>query len=125
MNTVYTIIPYRYVDASNYKQHCEIVLQGKLSSTEREAIAATLIDEGMFIPFDLGLPIPELQSRMEGFPSSDDHIFHILDLQHLREEPCAPDQATIIESDDFLTAFARIGKPQSWDVVAAVMRLKL
>jgi len=125
MRTTYTVIPYYYVDASNYKQCSEIVLRGGLSSTERTVIALTLIDEGMFIPFDLGLAIPELQTLMEGFPSSDDHVFHMLDLHGISEQMEIPDQATVIEKDAFVAAFARIGTPQSWDVAAAVDRLHL
>lgn len=122
---MYTVIPYWYVDASNYKQESEIVLRGELTSVELKSIASTLIDEGMFIPFDLGLNILELQALMEGFPSSDDHVFHLLDLQGLHVQDKAPTNRAIVEKDDFVAAFARVGTPQRWDVIAAVIRLRL
>lgn len=122
---MYTIIPYRYVDVSNFKQFGEIALQGELTTCELSAIATKLHDSRLFIPFDLHLNIPELQKEMEGIPSDADHVFHELMLDKVSVQSSPPKDATILSKDDFLMAFSRILANTEWEVVAATLRLRL
>lgn len=105
---MYTIIPFRYVDASNFKQCDEIVLEGELTQAEIDSVGAKLIDEHLFIPADLHLGIPELQNRMDGFPTADDHVFHELKLRDLRVQAKKPGGGVFIDKDDLVAAFHRI-----------------
>lgn len=122
---MYTVIPYRYVDAANFKQYGEIVLQGELSLNEQAEITAKLYDGRFFVPFDLGLHIPELQRQMEGFPSADDHVFHELMLDEMRTQGTKPAGILALRNDDFLAAFSRVRARDGWDVAAAIHRLGL
>lgn len=73
MNTN-TKIFYEYRDAGGWSQHQTVVLAGKLTPNDAQRIER-LLDGGMFfIAADFGLE--ELQSRMAGYPTDDDHIWH-------------------------------------------------
>lgn len=121
---MYTIIPFRYVDASYFKQYDEIAFEGELTQPEMASIAAKLIDERLFIPADLHLGIPELQKRMDGFPSADDHVFHELGLMDLRTQAEKPETGVLVNKDDFVAAFHRIRSINGWDLTAATVRLR-
>lgn len=123
---MYTLIPYLYRDASNYKQSETIVIEGKLSA-EDIALVRSRLDAGEnFIPGDLGLNIEELQPRNEGFPSADDHVWHELQLEALETSETAPKGSSPIAAAAFVAAFARFPRRlDAWDVIKAVERLGL
>lgn len=79
----------------------------------------------MFIPADLHLGIPELQNRMDGFPTADDHVFHELKLRDLRVQAKKPGGGAFIDKDDLVAAFHRIRPIDGWDLAAATVRLGL
>jgi len=123
-DTMYTVIPYLYRDAANHKAHNEIVLSAELNQKEQDLIRSKLSDGEYFIPGDLvGLHIPELQRRMIGGLSEEDHVFHELRLdgQELLEK--APKGATIIPKDAFVAAFSKISGPYGWDIERCLARL--
>jgi hypothetical protein len=72
---VNTELRYLYRDASNYKQHGEVVLAGRMA--ESEAWSA-LWEEVYFIPSAVGLPDLQHLFREQGFPfpTEDDHPWH-------------------------------------------------
>jgi hypothetical protein len=123
---MFTVIPYLYRDAANYKQHGEIVLEGPLNAVELSAIESKLSDGEYFIPGDLaGLGIEELQPRASGFPSEDDHVFHELRLEHIYVRDTAPEGTTVLAKDNFVQAFNAISGPNGWDVAACMERLDI
>lgn len=65
---MYTIIPFRYVDASNFKQYDEIVFEGELTQAEIDSIGAELIDEHLFVPADLHLGNSSLRASALACP---------------------------------------------------------
>lgn len=120
---MFTTLPYGYRDASGYKAGSTLVLDGALSPAEIATLTATLEDTEMFIPYDLKLGIEELQSRLESFPDEDDHVWHILQLEHLTVTDTAPEGSSPIAAADFIKAFAAVKTRGGWDVVNAVERL--
>ena len=119
-------IPYQYTDAGGFHQFGDIYLDAELENPrELGAIEDKLQDGEFFIPGQLNLGIPELQSLNEGFPSDLDHVFHILHLYGFEVLPAAPEGATVISAQAFKDSFAALAGPNSWDVVAAHHRLGL
>jgi len=119
---MYTIITYQYSDAGNNKQFEHIVLNGEVSAADAATITATLEAETFFIPYDLKLGITELQSRQEDFPTDEDHVWHILNLDKRETVATVPSGAAVIAVDDFVKAFVAVGH-NGWDVSRAVDRL--
>jgi len=70
-----TLLEYLYRDASNYKQHDSVVLQGAISLKD---IRPLLIDGKHFIPSQAGLPDLQHKFKDQGFeyPTEDDHEWH-------------------------------------------------
>lgn len=122
---MYTRIPYRYVDEANYKAHGDIILDGLLSEADVEAIRSKLSDREYFIPADLNLGIEEMQSQLSSFPSSWDHVYHILDLDDLEQERVVEEGASTIPARDFVAAFTSIAHSEAWDEASAMERLGL
>jgi len=119
-------IPYMYVDEAGCKQHDDIYLDAVLANpSELAEIEAKLQDGEFFIPAQLNLGIPELQSRMEGFPSARDHVFHTMCLYEFEEVASAPEGAFVVSAQEFLARFRALSGPDAWDVVAAHTRLGL
>lgn len=103
MNTKFS---YMYRDASNYKEFNEVVFKGEITDKERNIINSS-IDEG-FIPSQVGLE--DLLSRMVGFPSGDDHVWHeICDITLTKDEATTP-------ISDFVKQFDGI----YWDIIKAM-----
>lgn len=120
-----TELPYSYRDASNYKAHSFIYLDGKLHNAEIAKIEEkleALQDRESFIPFDLQLDIRELQSELTSFPSSDDHVFHELNFDEIKYLDQAPADVEPIELTAFMAAIRDIS---SWNIEAAEERLGL
>jgi hypothetical protein len=109
-----TVIGYMYRDASNYKAYNEVVVRGKLTL---EQLKDTL-EEECFIPAQVGLP--ELQSRLSSFPSSDDHVWHTIE----RVEP-TDEEATVKIAGSTLRGRFLYAKKRGWDIVRAMERLGL
>jgi hypothetical protein len=123
---MFTVIPYLYRDAANYKQANEIVLDGELSSADIAAIESKLSDGEYFIPGDLaGLGVEELQPRSSGFPSTDDHVYHELELGSLEVQATVPEGTVVLSKDEFLKAFEAISNSEAWDVAGCMARLDL
>jgi len=80
-----TEIVYQYRDASNYKAYPEsdVIVEGELNWSD---VKPALHAGEFFIPHDLDLP--ELQSQLENYPNSDDHIWHqLVDLESTDARP--------------------------------------
>lgn len=124
---MFTLLPYHYRCASNFKQDSIIVLQGALSAKDIADIQARLNDHTGFIPGDLaGIDVEELQPRSEDYPNEDDHVWHTLNLEDLQTVEAAPQGAlTPIAAERFMEAFRKIDGSHGWDVEAAVIRLDI
>lgn len=123
---MYTVIPYFYRDAANYKEGSEIVLDGELTSEEVAAIQSKLSEDEFFIPGDLpGLGIEELQPRLQSFPSEDDHVYHTMCLDALKLQSTVPEGTDVISKEDFVSAFNKIATSESWDIEACMTRLDI
>lgn len=121
---MFTVIPYLYRDASNYKAFKVIALDDVLSADDIAAIKSKLSDGEFFIPADLaGLKLPELQDTLEDFPSEDDHVWHTLQLEQLEEAAEAPEDAEVVSKTAFMAAFVKIKHPNDWDVSGCMDRL--
>lgn len=119
-------IPYLYADAGGFKQFGDIYLTPALAVGDLEKIESKLQDGEFFIPGQLGLGIPELQSANIAFPSDLDHVFHVLQLeQHSTLLAAAPDGEQVIDAQAFLASFEALAGPGAWDVVTAHRRLGL
>lgn len=119
----YTVVPYQYRDAANYKAGGEIILAGLLSEVDISAIKSKLDSGEYFIPHDLGLGIPELQDTLESFPSEDDHVYHELLLDEREVVSELPEGKVAIPAQSFVEAFAVLKDVDTWNVVAATERL--
>lgn len=123
---MYSVIPYLYRDAANYKANGTIVVAGTLSNKEIASIRAVLDDKEGFIPFDLDLPtVTELQPGMQCFPSEDDHVWHELLLDDIEVVEARPEGGTDATATDLLAAFRKVGTPTNWNVQGAMQRLGL
>jgi hypothetical protein len=119
-------IPYLYRDAANYQQHDAIYLDRVLTPDELALIESKLDSGQYFIPGNLTkVRVEELQSRMTSYPSSDDHVYHEMELEDLEELHKAPCGAEVISTDDFVASFAEIVGPNGWDEATAMERLGL
>lgn len=67
---VNTKINYLYRDASNYKQHNEVVIAGKITEQQISTIVSCLSDGEYFIPKQVGLPETRFSEWTE-----DDHCW--------------------------------------------------
>jgi hypothetical protein len=113
-----TLISYMYRDASNYKAHGEEVLQGTLTSEQKEAIIAKLEGGENFIPDQVGLE--EVQEQLTSFPSEDDHVWHELnedDITDTQQDPTIQ-----LTAEQLYQNFMAV---EEWDVEGAVERLGL
>ena len=114
-----TRICYLYRDASNYKQHHEIVVEGELCFDDLKPF---LIDGIFFIPHDVGLPELQKNFAAQGFafPDEDDHVWHELEAC----EPTEDDPTLDICADELRERF-RSAHAGGWDIRGAEIRLGL
>lgn len=106
-----TKISYMYRDASNYKQCEEVIFEGEITEAEKEVILNNR-DEGLyFIPSQVGLD--DLQSRMTGYPNSDDHVWHELNENDI--EIVSDNHTTFMSLKDFVSLW----KNKKWDLIKA------
>ena len=108
-----TKISYMYRDASNYKAHREIVVEGELSLSEIEGV---LEDGENFIPYQVG--VEELQEELTSFPSEDDHVWHEL----VAVEATSNEPTEVISAEELKRNFILAGE-KGWDVSGAMERL--
>ena len=121
---MFTVIPYDYTDAANYKEHSRIVLQGVMTDAHKASIVPKLFEGEAFIPGNLqGVAIEELQARMTSFPSEDDHVYHTLRLDEAEVVPAAPEGLSVIPLADFVRSFDAIPGGNHWDCATAMERL--
>lgn len=97
-----TLLEYLYRDASNYKQHGSVVLEGTISLKD---IRHLLIEGEYFIPSQAGLPDLQHKFKEQGFeyPTEDDHAWHEIVLMRATRK-----QATLpLHRKEFLVRLQR------------------
>lgn len=122
---MYTVIPYLYCDAANFKESSVIVLEGVLTEEQVGAIISKLNEGTDFIPGDLHLGIEELQPRMISYPNEDDLVWHELEIDDLEVVATVPNGTDTIPSNDFVNAFSKIADSESWDIAGCMERLDI
>lgn len=109
-----TVLVYIYRDAANYKAQGLVFVDGKL---DLDDLRPYLHDDG-FIPGDVGLP--ELQSQLQGFPGSDDHVWHELSCVYDSPET----REGMIPAGELVARF-KAAAERGWKVGEACERLGL
>ena len=71
-----TKISYMYRDASNYKVHEEVILEGTMTEEQWQKIREHLYDGEFFIPDVLGME--GLQWKLGEYDEEEDHCYHEL-----------------------------------------------
>jgi len=73
-----TIFEYLYRDASNYKAHGAVLLDGRLSEARMREIQNQFGRDEYFVADQLGVPDlrPRLWEWSDGHPNEDDHSWH-------------------------------------------------
>ncbi len=103
-----TLLEYLYRDASNYKQHGSVVLEGAISLKD---IRPLLIDGEYFIPSQAGLPDLQHKFKAQGFeyPTEDDHAWHeMVSLRPTTKQPTIP-----LHRKEFLSRLQRSRRASS------------
>ena len=100
--TMNTLLKYLYRDASNYKQHGSVVLEGAISLKD---IRTLLIDGEYFIPSQAGLPDLQQKFKDQGFeyPTEDDHAWHEI----VSVRPTTKQATTPLHRKEFLSRLQR------------------
>jgi hypothetical protein len=112
MNTKFS---YMYRDGSNYKEGSHVIFKGTLTPANIIKLKKHGDEEEYFIPSQVGLE--NLQHRMTGFPSDDDHVWHeIIGVDSTKDSPTDERTAAV-----FLRQFLKA----KWDVVKASKELGL
>ena len=73
----HAVLEYCYRDASNYRAHEKVLLEGSASPAIEKELRSVLIEETWFEAENVGLPT--LYHRLElysGGPTDDDHTWH-------------------------------------------------
>lgn len=125
---MFTTLTYLYRDASNYKQHGQIQLDGILSPEELQMIRSRLSEGDRFIPGDLPAEfgIEELQSKLPSYPSEeDDHVWHELQLDDQQRADTANPDLPVISKDAFVAFFRTLEGGGNWRIAEAALRLGL
>ena len=75
--TEFSIFDYLYRDASNYKSWGSLLLEGRATKAELEALRTSLNCGEFFIAEQVGIPplYAELW-QLSGGPTEDDHVWH-------------------------------------------------
>ena len=77
MSVTHALFEYCYRDASNYRAHEQVLLEGTVSPAIEDALRSTLIDRTWFVAEGVGLPT--LYNRLQqysGGSTADDHSWH-------------------------------------------------
>ena len=111
-----TQINYLYRDASNYKAHGEIFVEGFLSQDEKDFIFRILDDGESFIPEQVGFP--PLQDELLEYEeeNGDDHVWHELSLiNEIDKKDCTVPDNEIWTKENLLSAFKEVKDLGGWD----------
>lgn len=73
-----TLVDYMYRDASNYKQHLFVVLEGRMTKDQATALCGMLDEGEYFLPGMVGLPAAPWSEGADGSHYDDDHPWHEL-----------------------------------------------
>lgn len=92
-----TRLGYTYTDGTNHKFSSSIVLAGRITAEQVEALAAKLAPGGEFVPRDVGMTMLQLVANSFWHPS--DHAWHTLDtIETTTDAPTGDvDLATMLE----------------------------
>lgn len=85
---MWTVIPVLYRDAANHKKAATVLADGAINGSQLDALGAALESDEMFVPAQVGLR--HLGATMAGFPGTDDHGWHEIDMNEIVVEPDAP-----------------------------------
>lgn len=112
-----TLIDYTYRDASNNKVHDCVILDGRLSETQIEAMLGALFEDEKFIPGQVGLD--DLQGRFDhgrAWEEQEDHVWHELRaIEFTDRKPTGP------KVEEFVKAWP--GNEEGWNAVEHHTRL--
>ncbi len=103
-----TQINYLYRDASNYKKHQSVVVEGTFTDEQMKAIDKSLSEGLYFIPRQVGLPEERFDEVTE-----DDHCWFEISIEDFKQTSNEPTE--LITAKDVYEGFARAGK-EGWDV---------
>ena len=106
---------YLYRDGENNKQEAGVLFPGAIRPEEADRLFAACRDGQFFIPHQVELP--DLQTRLHGFPTEDDYVWHEL----LDVETCTGPARALPDIHAFVAQFTAT----AWDEPAARKRLGL
>lgn len=112
---------YTYRDGSNYKQFEEIVLPGEITEQQKDLILSKRDEGQYFIPSQVDLS--DLQSKMIGFPSGDDHVWHELDTDDIFLTEETPTDWAVEKFGDISGLVRKFGELEGWNVTQAAKEL--
>ncbi len=110
----YTVFEYLYRDASNYKAHGRVWIDGNLSPAKRAEIVDCLEAQEFFVAQQAGLPSLEhlLYAYSDG-PTDDDHGWHTF-VSFRTEDVMTADCQSVMDNAAFVSAF--VSNRGKWDV---------
>ncbi len=109
----YTVFEYLYRDASNYKAHGQVWINGILSAGQRAEIIDCLEAEEFFVAEQAGIPsLAHLLFTYSNGPTDDDHGWHTF-VGFRTEDVMTADYPLPIEDAAFISAF--VGNRDKWD----------
>ncbi len=115
--TTNTLFSYLYRDGSNSKVYKDIILKGKFRKNELIQIRQKLQDGMYFIPYQVGLPMPQFEAEWDLLEETD-HPWVEINLESDIAE--TQDEATLeLTCQDVAASFARV----EWDELEASMHL--
>lgn len=74
----WTGIDVKYVDGGNCKYPATILLEGEVTSAQREEIYLALDEGKYFAPGQVGIPHLARAQGAKGFPHEEDHCWHTI-----------------------------------------------
>ena len=113
-----TKIEYLYRDASNYKQHNEVVIAGEMTPQDAERIAAHMFEGDGFVPRQVGLP----ETRIMDYRTDDDHA--LFEWEIGVDDEGVPFGYTLVEDEptvdqtvsELVENFEAINSDTAWDL---------
>lgn len=110
--TEFSVFDYLYRDGSNYKAWGSLLLKGKATQTNINALLSCLENREFFIAEQVGIP-PVYAELWEcsGGPTEDDHVWHTF----LEIRPAKPDEANGIPWGTVSGLIKKFKSVQKWD----------
>lgn len=109
-----TALSYLYRDASNYKQHADVIFSGALTLDEAHQLLNAMDEEDSFVPSAVGLN--DLQDMMcSDWDPEEDHPLHEIDGLALTDKQATETQT----AQAFLNAFLNADWNAAADAVMA------